>query len=60
MRPRFGPVAIALTAWDIWRRLPPQQRRQVMNMARRHGPRVASKVLHASARAKTRRTAKKP
>jgi hypothetical protein len=52
---RFGPIGIALTAWDIWRRLPPAQRRQVLNIARKHGPKVASKVLQARARARTAR-----
>ena len=52
---RFGPIGIALTAWDIWRRLPPAQRRQVLNIARKHGPKVASKVLQARARARAAR-----
>jgi hypothetical protein len=59
MRPRLsrrlGPVGIALTAWDIWRRLPPRQRKQILNVARKHGPKVASRVLQASARARARR-----
>ena len=62
MRPRLsrrlGPVGVALTAWDIWRRLPPKQRKQVLNVARKHGPKVASKVLKASARARARRAKK--
>ena len=63
MRPRLsrrlGPVGLALTAWDIWRRLPPKQRKQVLNVARKHGPKVAAKVLQASARARARRAKKK-
>jgi hypothetical protein len=46
---------VALTAWDIWRRLPPKQRRQIMNVARKHGPKVAARVLKATARARSRR-----
>lgn len=42
---RFGPVGLALTAWDVWRRLPPKQRKQVLNLARKHGPKVATRVL---------------
>jgi hypothetical protein len=53
---RLGPVGLALTAWDIWRRLPPKQRKQIMNVARKHGPKVAARVLKASARARSRRT----
>jgi hypothetical protein len=48
-------VGIALTAWDIWRRLPPKQRKQVMNIARTYGPKVATRVLQARAQAKARR-----
>ena len=55
---RIGPVGLALTAWDIWLRLPPKQRKQVLNVARRHGPKVASNVLKASARARARRAKK--
>lgn len=42
---RLGPVGIALTAYDVWRRLPPRQRRQLMDVARKHGPRVAAKAV---------------
>ncbi|MBA3733749.1 MAG: hypothetical protein H0W90_00910 [Actinobacteria bacterium] len=55
---RLGPVGVALTAWDIWRRLPPKQRKQVLNVARKHGPKVAAKVLKATARARSRRPPK--
>jgi hypothetical protein len=52
---RLGPVGIALTAWDIWRRLPPKQRKQVISIARKHGPKVAARVLEARARVRNRR-----
>jgi hypothetical protein len=51
-------VTVALTAWDIWRRLPPRQRQQVLNAARKHGPKVASTVVKATARRKSRRPPK--
>jgi hypothetical protein len=38
---RAGPLGLALTAYDIWRRLPPSQRRRIMNATRQHGPRLA-------------------
>lgn len=44
---RLGPVGMALTAWDIWRRLPPKQRRWVAQQVRRHGPRIAKQALNA-------------
>lgn len=52
---RAGPVGIALTAWDLWRRLPPRQRKQVLNLARKHGPKVAARVLQATAAYRARR-----
>jgi hypothetical protein len=55
LTPRVGPIGLALAAWDIWRRLPPRQRKQVLDIARKHGPKVASKVLQATARARAAR-----
>jgi hypothetical protein len=55
LRPKIGPLGLALTAWDIWRRLPPRQRKQILNIARKHGPRVAARVMRAGARARAAR-----
>jgi hypothetical protein len=44
---RAGPLGAALTAWDIWRRLPPRQRKWVVQQVRKHGPRVAKQALQA-------------
>jgi len=44
---RVGPVGVALTAWDIWRRLPPRQRKWVFGQMRKHGPRLAKQALDA-------------
>ncbi|HEY2371914.1 MAG TPA: hypothetical protein VGH82_05150 [Gaiellaceae bacterium] len=41
---RPGPVGVALAMWDIWRRLPPRQRKQLMALARKHGPTTARRV----------------
>ncbi|HEY7707334.1 MAG TPA: hypothetical protein VH968_09230 [Gaiellaceae bacterium] len=38
---QLGPVTIALTAWDIWRRIPKEHRRRIVREARRHAPTVA-------------------
>jgi len=38
---KAGVVGLALTAFDIWMRIPPKQRRQLMQQARKHGPRIA-------------------
>jgi hypothetical protein len=47
---RLGPIGVAMTAWDIWRRIPPKQRRQILDQARKHGPRLASQVMKARRR----------
>jgi len=52
---RAGPVGVALTAWDLWRRLPPRQRKLVIALARKHGPKVAASVLRARASYMSRR-----
>ena len=44
---RPGPVGLAIAAYDIWRRLPPKQRKQLLTLARKHGPKAASKLLKA-------------
>ena len=52
---RVGPLGLALTAYDIWRRLPPKQRKQLLSLAREHGPKVATRVVQARRRARGRR-----
>jgi hypothetical protein len=39
---RAGPLGLALTLWDLWRRLPPKQRKQLLKAARKHGPKVVT------------------
>ena len=41
---RAGPLGLALTAWDIWRRLPPKQRQMLLRQMRRHGPTIVKQV----------------
>lgn len=38
---RLGPLGLALTAFDIWRRIPPKHRKRILAEARTHGPRLA-------------------
>jgi hypothetical protein len=49
-----GPIAVALTAWDIWRRIPKQHRRLIVSQARKHGPRVAAKLMEQRQRRRPR------
>lgn len=41
---RLGPLGAVLTAYDIWRRIPPKHRKRLLQEARKHGPRLASDV----------------
>jgi hypothetical protein len=56
---RVGPLGVALTAYDIWRRLPPRQRRIILQSARTHGPRIASAAAK-QARDRARRKPPRP
>ena len=42
---RAGPVGIALTAIDVWRRLPPAQRKQILHLTRKQAPRAAAAAV---------------
>jgi hypothetical protein len=44
-RLRPGPVGFALALYDVWRRLPPKQRQQVIRLMRKHGPTAARKAV---------------
>ena len=59
LKPKVAPLGLALTAWDIWRRLPPRQRKQLIVIVRKHGPRMAARAVRAGARAREARAAKK-
>ena len=52
---RLGPVGVALTLWDVWRRLPPKQRRWVVQQARTHGPRMVKQAMDAQRARRHRR-----
>jgi hypothetical protein len=50
------PTAMGFLLYRTWKRLPPKQRKQLLNAVRTHGPRVA---VAAAAAAKSR-AARKP
>jgi hypothetical protein len=52
---KVGPLGLALTIYDVYRRLPPKQRRMVLQMTRAHGPRLAAKAMRAGTDAARRR-----
>ena len=47
---RPTPWAITIAAWDIYRRLPPAQRKQLVLLARKHGPKLAGRAAKAATR----------
>jgi hypothetical protein len=57
---RAGPIGLALTAYDIWRRIPPAQRRQILAATRRHGPRLAATAVQRGRDIAAARRAKRP
>jgi hypothetical protein len=42
---RPGPVGLALTAFELWRRIPAAQRRQILDATRKQAPRAAATAL---------------
>ena len=47
---RPGPMALAFAMFDLWKRMTPQQRKQVMEILREHGPSVAAKAARVTRR----------
>jgi hypothetical protein len=52
---RVGPWGLALTVWDIWRRIPPRHRKHLVDQARQHGPRLARQAYEARRRTPRKR-----
>jgi len=42
---RAGVLGLAMTAWDIWRRIPPRHRKTILRQARKHGPKLAKRAV---------------
>ena len=42
---KAGPLGLALTAFELWSRLPERQRRQIVEQTRKHGPRIAARAV---------------
>jgi hypothetical protein len=49
---KAGPIGLALTAYDVWRRLSPRQRRLIASQARKYGPRITARALQSARAAK--------
>ena len=48
----MGPIGLALTAYDVWRRIPPKHRRRLLKQARKHGPSIAAKAVKVATRSR--------
>ena len=58
LRPRAGAFGLALSAYDVWRKLPPERRNMIVDQVRKHGPKVmreAATVARATAKQATKR-----
>lgn len=42
---RPGPLALGLGLWNVWQRLTPAQRKQLMKLIRTHGPKAAARLV---------------
>jgi hypothetical protein len=49
---RPGPFAAAFAIYDVWRRLTPKQRTQLVKLAQKHGPTVAKQAVKLRSRLK--------
>jgi len=47
-----GALGLALTAYEVWRKLPPQHRQAILTQARKHGPTFARAVANRRPRRK--------
>ena len=47
---RPGPVGLAFALWNVWGRLTPRQRKQLVKLARTHGPKAAAKLVELRSR----------
>ena len=51
---RIGPLTTVTVLWDVWKRIPPKQRKQIVDQARKHGPRLIKQAVKARSKARGR------
>ncbi|MGD0716336.1 MAG: hypothetical protein ABSB24_19510 [Gaiellaceae bacterium] len=49
---RPGPIVAAIALYDVWRRLTPAQRTELVRLARTHGPTVARTAMKLRSRSR--------
>jgi hypothetical protein len=42
---RPAPIGMAIALWNVWSRLSPKQRKQLLHAIRTHGPKAAAKLV---------------
>jgi hypothetical protein len=50
---RAGPIGLAFTAYDVWKKLPPERKKKIVAEVKKHGPGVAkeaAKLARAAAK----------
>ena len=52
---RAGPFGLALTAYDVWKKLPPERRKKILAEAKKYGPKVAKEAVKVGRAAAKRR-----
>jgi len=55
LSPRPSPIGLALTAFEVWRRIPPKHRKRILKQARKHGPKLAAKAVKRAAKRRVRK-----
>jgi hypothetical protein len=50
-----GPIGLALTAYDVWRRLSPRQKQLLVKQAKKYGPHAAQAARTAATSLRARR-----
>jgi hypothetical protein len=43
-----GPIGLAISAYDVWRRLSPRQRKLLVRGAKRYGPLIAAEAMRSA------------
>ena len=43
-----GPLGMAITAYDMWRRLSPRQKKIVLQQVKQHGPKIAGQAVRSA------------
>jgi hypothetical protein len=45
LRRRAGAMGLVLTAYDAWKKLPPERRQKIVSEAKKYGPKVAKEAV---------------